>query len=219
MFLDMYSLVLLSTVIIALLSAVLAAFLTFKYKRYRSKNYLFWSIGLWLFTAGVVLEIMFASGIYGEPLIDAYLFIVVLLVEALALGSVQFLGKPAKKAYYMYTIITTIAMTASFFFVDIGNIITNHVVFGLLPLITTVMSSIITFPAAAIIIISAYLTIRRAGAYRDGKVRRHKDLQMSSIIVGVVVVSIAGTLYIAAYPELLYWSEFFGILLLWLGFI
>ncbi|MEM0111658.1 MAG: hypothetical protein QXK90_02700 [Candidatus Parvarchaeota archaeon] len=219
MFLDLHGLVLLSTIVISILSAVLAALLTLKYRKFKSYNYLFWSIGLWLFTFGVVLEVLFASDIYSGLLIDIYLFIVALLVEALALGSVQFLGKKVKKVYYVYAAVTSVAMAVSFFFVDVGNIITNYVVFGPLPLLTTIISSVITFPAAAVIIISAYLTIRRARAYRSDKARRHKDLQMSSIIAGVIVVSVAGTLYIAAYPELLYWSEFFGILLLWLGFV
>ena len=41
---------------------------------------------------------------------------------------------------------------------------------------------------------------------------------MLSIIAGVVVVSIAGGLYIAAVPVFLYYSEFVGIILLWFGF-
>ncbi len=219
MILTLQGIVLLSTVVITILSAVLAFFLTLKYIKLKSKNYLFWSLGLWLFTVGVVLEVLFAFGLYSEVMIDSYLTIVALLVEALALGSVQFLGKTVKKIYYIYAVITTIVIIASFLFVRVGDVIANYVVFGLLPILTTVVSSIITFPAAAIIIVSAYLTIRRSRAYTDKNVRRHKNLQMSSIIAGVVVVSIAGTLYIAAYPELLYWSEFFGILLLWLGFI
>ncbi|MBE5728118.1 hypothetical protein IHE50_01735 [Candidatus Parvarchaeota archaeon] len=219
MILTLQGIVLLSTVVITILSAVLAFFLTLKYIKLKSKNYLFWSLGLWLFTVGVVLEVLFAFGLYSEVMIDSYLTIVALLVEALALGSVQFLGKTVKKIYYIYAVITTIVIIASFLFVRVGDVIANYVVFGLLPILTTVVSSIITFPAAAIIIVSAYLTIRLSRAYTDKNVRRHKNLQMSSIIAGVVVVSIAGTLYIAAYPELLYWSEFFGILLLWLGFI
>jgi hypothetical protein len=219
MILTLHGIVLLSTVVITILSAVLAFFLTLKYFKLKSKNYLFWSIGLWFFAVGVILEVLFALGLYSEVMIDSYLTIVALLVEALALGSVQFLGKTVKKIYYIYAIITTVAIIFSFFFVRVGNIIVNYVVFGLLPMFTTVISAIITFPAAAIIIASAYLAARRTKAYTDRKVRRHKNLQMSSIIAGVVVVSIAGTLYIAAYPELLYWSEFFGILLLWLGFI
>lgn len=41
---------------------------------------------------------------------------------------------------------------------------------------------------------------------------------MLSIIAGVVIVSIAGSLFIAQFPAFLYYSEFIGILLLCLGF-
>ncbi len=216
---DLQSIVIISTTAIFVLSGLLSILLTLRYSKLKSKNYLFWSIGMWLFTFGVILESIFALKIYNEFLIDLYLAVVALLVEFLALGSVQFLGKKVKSIYYVYSVFTSLALIISFMFVKIGNIISNYVVFGLLPLITTVISSIITFPAALIIIISAYLTIRRSKQYKDQKIRRHKVEQMVSIIIGVIVVSIAGTLYIAAYPEVLYWAEFFGILLLWLGFI
>ena len=42
--------------------------------------------------------------------------------------------------------------------------------------------------------------------------------RMLSIILGVIVVATAGSLYIAAIPELLYYSEFIGMVLLWFGF-
>ncbi|MEM3426614.1 MAG: hypothetical protein QXI42_12560 [Thermoproteota archaeon] len=64
-----------------------------------------------------------------------------------------------------------------------------------------------TFPAAAVIIIFAALSYRQ----------RH-SLKMLSIIAGIIIVSIAGTLYIASFPEFLYYSEFICILFLWLGF-
>jgi hypothetical protein len=87
-------------------------------------------------------------------------------------------------------------------------VITNHIVFGALPIFIVITSSIVTFPAAAILIAIAAISY----------LHRH-SAKMLSIIAGVVVVSVAGTLYIAAIPAFLYYSEFIGILLLWLGFI
>ncbi len=43
--------------------------------------------------------------------------------------------------------------------------------------------------------------------------------KMLSIIAGVIIVSIAGSLYIVHFPAFLYYSEFIGISLLWFGFI
>ncbi|MCW1291569.1 MAG: hypothetical protein QXL76_00360 [Candidatus Rehaiarchaeum fermentans] len=210
--------VLISVLIIDILSIILALLMSLKYNKNRSKTYLFWSAGLWAFTISVFLEILFALGIYNEFLISTYVFLVALLVELLALGSIQFFPKFVR-IYYIFCLLSTLALIISLFFVNIGNIIQNYVVYGALPLVTTIISSIITFPAAAIIIISAILTIKRTGKYKDSSVKFKKRVQMISIIIGVLFVSLAGTLYIASYPELLYWSEFGGIVLLWIGFI
>ena len=83
----------------------------------------------------------------------------------------------------------------------------NYVVAGAPPISVIVTSSIATFPAAIVIIWVA------AASYIQ-----KRNVKMLSIIAGVIVVSIAGTLYIASFPAFLYYSEFFGILLLWLGF-
>ncbi|MDE1870492.1 MAG: hypothetical protein KGH71_05965, partial [Candidatus Micrarchaeota archaeon] len=64
-----------------------------------------------------------------------------------------------------------------------------------------------TFPAATVLVIVAAMGYRRT-----------RSLKMVSIIAGVVVVSVAGTLYIASFPSFLYYAEFAGMLLLWMGF-
>ncbi|BFI73535.1 hypothetical protein YN1_5220 [Nanoarchaeota archaeon] len=217
--LDLQEIVVLSTAIITILSFILAILLSLKYFRTKVKNYIFWSSGLYLFSLGAFLELIFALGYYNEFLIDFYLFIVAILVNLLALGSIQFFSNKIKKIYYIYSIITDIILLISFFFVKIGNIIQNYVVFGVLPLLITITSSLVTFPAVIVLLISAIISIRKAKNIEDKEKRRHKIMQMSSIIAGVILLSIAGTLYIAAYPELLYWSQFFGVILLWLGFI
>ncbi len=80
-------------------------------------------------------------------------------------------------------------------------------VFGPLPLSVVITSSIVTFPAAAILIIVAGISYYRG-----------HDKKMLSIILGTIIVSIAGTLYIVQFPAFLYYAEFIGIVLLWLGF-
>jgi hypothetical protein len=93
------------------------------------------------------------------------------------------------------------------FATNVGNVIENYVVYGTLPLSVVVSSSLITFPAAVVLIATAALTYRKS-----------KNYKMLSIIAGVVTVSIAGSLYIVQFPAFLYYSEFAGILFLWLGF-
>ena len=198
-----------STLLILVLTLGLAIIMSYRYVRKRSKPLLYWSTGMWFFVIGVLLEVIFAFGIYSEFLIALYLFVVAMVVESLAIGSMQLIKSiKLKSSYYLYSIITTVLLAYSLYASNIGNVITNHIVFGVLPIFIVITSSIVTFPAAAILIAIAAISY----------LHRH-SAKMLSIIAGVVVVSVAGTLYIAAIPAFLYYSEFIGILLLWLGFI
>jgi len=109
--------------------------------------------------------------------------------------------------YYAYSAFSTLALLVSLIYTEIGNILTEGVVYGPLPTLVIITSSLVTFPASAILIIVA------AFSYYKGHDRR-----MLSIILGTIIVSVAGTLYIAQFPAFLYYAEFIGIVLLWLGF-
>lgn len=214
---------LVTTVVILILSAALAALLTKKYLKTKSRAHLYWSIGLWLFAVGVLQEVAFALNYYPEWLIDAYLLIVVVLVEFLALGSMELTKTPwLKKAfgafvilatlYTVYTLVTsnTALVQNPYLSADstLGPPITDYVFTGPIPLSVAVSSSIATFAAAivlAVVALKSYIKTR--------------NKKLLSIVVGVVVVSVAGTLWLVEYPALLYIAEFVGILLLWIGFI
>jgi hypothetical protein len=190
------------------LTVILALFLTQNYMQKRMRSYLFWSLGLWFFAVGVALEIVFSAGYYSELLIRSYLGIVAVLVELLALGSLQLVkGKDVKTSYYGFSIASGGALAYFLATETVGTILKSYVVAGNPPIGDLVASSVITFPAAAVLIATAALTYRKTHSRK-----------MLSIIAGVVVVSIAGSLYIASFPAFLYYSEFFGIVLLWLGF-
>ena len=197
-----------STLIIALLSGILAAFLTKEWGKSRQKSLAFWSTGLWIFTIAVLFESLFSLSYYSEALIDTYLFLVVVLVEFLATGSLYLLkNKAIKCAYIIYALFIDVALVLAFQYSTVSGIIVNYVVYGVLPLPVVIVSAMGTFPAAIILIVVAALSYRKS-----------RNMKMLSIIAGTLVVSIAGTLYIAAMPEFLYYSEFIGILLLWFGF-
>lgn len=197
-----------STTLTLVLSAVLATFLTKNYFQKRMNSYLFWSLGLWLFTLSVGEELLFSAGYYDELLIATYLGVVAFLVEFLALGSMQLIkGNLIKKAYYAYSIASAVALVYFLATENIGNILNEYVVYGALPLGIIITSSLITFPAAAVLMATAALTYKKT-----------RNRRMLSIIAGVTVVSVAGSLYIDQFPALLYYAEFIGILLLWFGF-
>ena len=198
-----------TTVVTLLLTIFLAAVMTKRYMKRKSVSLMYWSTAIWIFALGVFIEIVFAYGIYSQDLIRSYLFLVAVLVELLALGSMQLAkNRNAKKVYNVFVILSTMLLAYSLMISNIGNIITDYVVFGLLPISVVITSSIITFPAAIILI---------AVAMKSYIVKRSSKLL--SIIAGVIIVSIAGTLYIVQYPAFLYIAEFVGILALWYGFV
>lgn len=198
-----------TTVVTLLLTIFLAAVMTKRYMKRKSVSLMYWSTAIWIFALGVFIEIVFAYGIYSQDLIRSYLFLVAVLVELLALGSMQLAkNRNAKKVYNVFVILSTMLLAYSLMISNIGNIITDYVVFGLLPISVVITSSIITFPAAIILI---------AVAVKSYLVKRSSKLL--SIIAGVIIVSIAGTLYIVQYPAFLYIAEFVGILALWYGFV
>lgn len=199
----------LSTIVILILTLPLAILMLKKYRSKKSLSYLFWGTGLSFFALGVLLEVLFAFNIYNQALIKVYLEAVALLVGFLAAGSIFMLkSKRIHLAYSIFFIAAGAFVAYTLLASKISNLITSHVVFGVLPLSVVLSSSVLTFPAAVIIAVIAAISYKKSGS-----------IKMISIITGVIVVSIAGTLYILAFPAFLYYSEFVGILLLWFGFI
>jgi len=200
--------VLFATVLTLILTFGLAVALSRKYTERRSMSLLFWGLGIWTFTVTVLLEVLFGLGIYSPMLINSYLFLVAILVELLALGSIQLVKSVLiKRAYYIIAAIGAAATALSVYSVNVGNLLVGGVVAGIPPYNVIYASSLATFPAAIVLIAVAAIGYKRT-----------RNIKMLSIIAGVVVVSVAGTLYIASFPSFLYYAEFAGMLLLWLGF-
>ena len=201
--------VIVSTLIMLALTIGLAYKMTRKYLSTKMESMLFWSLGLWACGFGVFLEVLFGFGLYSDFLGGLYLFTVALLVNLLALGSICLIkSKIIKNAYFGFSIFSELLSVYAVASGNVGDILKSYVAALNPPMIVLIASSIITFPAAIILVATAYLSYRKKKSHR-----------MVSIILGVIVVSIAGTLYIDAFPAFLYWSEFVGILLLWIGFI
>lgn len=196
------------TAITLVLSAVLSVYLTKNYLQNKTASLMFWSSGMWLFTVGVFMEVLFAANFAPQMLVDLYLFIVALIVEALALGSIQLVASKRKKAVYLYfCIITTAALAIVLALTKNAGIIKDYVAYGNPSIAVILASSLITFPASLVL----------AGVALISYLKR-RNMKMLSILAGVIVVVIAGTLYIASFPSFLYISEFIGIVLLWFGF-
>ncbi len=199
-----------STIIIFVMSFSLSTVITASYRSRRTSSLLMWSAGLWIFSLAVLLEVLFSVGIYSQLLIKSYLVLVSLLVEMLAMGSVLLLrNKKLTAGYTAYAFLSTVFLVYIMASAgSLGNLLSNGVVFGVIPVMVAVGSAMISGPAAVLLILISAVSYRK-----------RKDPKLLSIIAGVVIVSIAGSLYIAAFPAFLYYSEFIGVLLLWLGFV
>lgn len=193
-----------STIFITIASFLLAITVFFK----KGIAYKFWGSGLSLFVLGAFLEVLFALNFSGTLLFTVYLFSVALLVELLALGSLSLLNdKKIFLGFSIYTILSSLGVIATLIITPASNILVKGVVYGALPLPVVISSSFSTFPSAAILIGVAIYSLKKTGNFK-----------MVWIIAGTILVSVAGSLYIASFPELLYYSEFVGILFLWAGF-
>lgn len=205
----MYTEVLAVTLFVFVASFILSAILTLTYLRSGKNSVLMWSSGMWLFAVSVLLEIIFALGIYRESLIDLYLFLVAILVQLLSMGSVLLLkSRRLTGIYAVYSVAADIFLLYSLITTHIGSILQGGVVFGALPMAVITGSSLVTFPAAVALVAISALSYRRS-----------RNTKLLSIIVGTVVVSVAGTLYIVSFPAFLYVAELVGIILLWAGFV
>lgn len=215
--------VVLSTIIIFVLSFLLAMSLTMKYLKATGKSLLYWSMGMWAFAVGAFIEIIFAFNITGNNLLNSfYLLVVALLVEFLAMGSMQLIkSSKLKLTYNVYVVLTTLVLiyalavsktvytnpSCSPTWYSGCGLVVNYVASGVPSWLVVYASSAITFVASAVLVIVAALSYMKK-----------RNPRLLAIIVGVALVVVAGTLYIASFPVFLYYSEFAGILLLWYAF-
>lgn len=197
-----------STLVFFVLSSVLSAYITKSYFVRKQKNYLYWSAGMWIFALSDLFEVLFAFGIYNQPMAKVYLFLVALLVVPLAMGSLELTkSRRPRITYLVYSVITVLILAYYTFTANVGNIVTDSVVNGNLPLNVIVWSSVITFPALIIIVAIAAL----------GYIRT-KRKKLLWIIAGMIVFAVGGMLYVESLPGSVYYAEFIGLVMLWLGF-
>ena len=199
-----------SLVVLSAIALALAVLVLRRYFAERRPCYLYWGAGLFLFFVTLVEEAALDFGVWSQPLIQSYLVLVAVLVGVLSLGSAELSLAPRWRwPYFGYIAATSVALAVLGFTVTIStSIMTDGVVAGLPPTSIDLVSSLITFPAAVLLIVSSLY----------GAVKQHR-LNLLYIAVGTGVISAAGTLYLVSFPATLYYAEFVGILLLFLGFV
>jgi hypothetical protein len=181
-----------------------------RYVETRSRAQLMWGCGLALATAAMVVESVVYLGVVSSPILEAYVFFSAAIVGVLALGATKILRSPRiERAYTAYIAATSVVVAVASFLTPLpSSMVTNGIITGNPPLFLIVLSSFVTVPATVVLLTATALSLRRSW--------RWQTLLMAA---GAIILGAGGTLYIASFPIALYYAEFIGILLLFLGLV
>ena len=176
----------------------------------RSRTQLMWASGLACATAAMAIEAVVFLGIVSSPILQAYVFFSAAIVGVLSLGATRILQRPRVEAGYTAYILATcgIVGAASFLTPLPNSMVTGGIITGNPPLSLLLLSSLVTGPATVILLAASVMSLRRSWRW-----------QTLLMVAGAVILGAGGTLYIASFPVALYYAEFLGILLLFLGLI
>ena len=192
------------TVVLSILAA--RGFVRFATTRRHSQ--LGWGVGLAFGAVATGIELAAYVGSVSSVMLQAYVFFSAAIVGTLSLGSVRAFRHPLYRNLYASYIIGVSAVVAFFCFTTPvpNSMVQAGVISGNPPVFLLVLSSLITVPATIVLLGFAVISLRRAFHW--------KGLLM---IAGASVLAAGGAFYIASFPVALYYAEFVGIVLLFIG--
>jgi hypothetical protein len=198
------------TLAIFLVNAVLAMLLARFYLKGRSISSLIWSSGMRIFAIAVLLELLFAFGVYSEFLAKVYLFAIAMPLLAFSIGHMQFVrSKAAKRLYYYYCTALAFVLLYALYAANIGSIFNGYEIYGAMPLLVTLLSLATAVSSLAVI---SFVAVKDYITRRQPKVL--------AIIPGAVLFLMNDALHFAAVsPMVLYYYQLLGIALVWVGFV
>jgi hypothetical protein len=181
-----------------------------RYFETRSRSQLMWGSGLGLATAAMFVESVVYLGWVSSPLLQAYVFFSAAIVGVLSLGATRILRSPRLEQAYTAYIGATVGVVAagSALTPMSASMVSGGIIAGNPPLLLIVLSSLVTIPATVVLLSATAISLRRSW--------RWQTLLMAA---GAVILGAGGALYIASFPIALYYAEFLGIFLLFLGLI
>ena len=167
-----------------------------------------WGFGLGFGATATGIELLAYTGFVSPVLLQAYVFFSAAIVGTLSLGMVHAFRRALYRNLYSGYIIATSAVVAFFSFSTPvpGSMVQAGVISGNPPVFLLILSSLITVPATIVLLGFAVLALRRSFHW--------KGLLM---IAGASVLAAGGAFYIASFPVALYYAEFIGIVLLFIG--
>jgi len=199
-----------SLVGLTLLLVILTVRAIVRFFETRSRPQLMWGAGLGLAAAAMAVESIVFFGVLSSPILQTYVFLSAAIVGILSLGATRVLRSPRlENVYTGYTLAACGVVAAACAFTPLPtSMVTSGIITGNPPLMLIVLSSLVTVPATIVLLTATFLSLRRS--------HRWQTLLMAA---GALILGAGGTLYIASFPIALYYAEFLGILLLFLGLV
>jgi hypothetical protein len=182
-----------------------------RYRESPTRAQLMWGSGLVFATGAMFVEAAVYLGSVSSFVLEAYVFFSAAIVGVLSLGATKILRSPRLERGYTAYIVATCALVALFSFLTPlppNSMVSGGIITGNPPFLLLVLSSLVTGPATIVLLTASYLSLRRSWRW-----------QTLLMIGGAVILGAGGTLYIASFPVALYYAEFLGIILLFLGLI
>jgi hypothetical protein len=194
--------------ILTLVLTVLASRGFVRFYQTHKHSQLGWGIGLGFGATATAIELIAYLGVVSTIMLQAYVFFSAAIVGTLSLGSVRAFRRPIYRNLYAGYIIAASAVVGFFSFTTpvSASMVQGGVISGNPPVFLLVLSSFITVPATFVLLGFAVISLRRAFHW--------KGLLM---IAGASVLAGGGVFYIASFPVALYYAEFIGIVLLFIG--
>lgn len=198
-----------SLILLAALTCILAVVEARRYAARYVRAHLYWCAGLALVAASLLIEAVFYYGLWSPVLAQSYFFLVAVLVGLLSLGSAELLFPlRARIVYAAYTVAMMVAVGVYSFTRPIDvSILNGGVVTGNPSLEVVITSTLLTVPAAAVMVIGSVRSALQTRQWR-----------LLSLAAGILVISAAGGLYVVSIPITLYFAEFVGVFLIYVGF-
>jgi hypothetical protein len=174
----------------------------------RSRHQLMFGLGLACGTAALAVELVAYLGLATVWLLQSYVFLSAAIVGVLSLGSARSFRPGLFEPVYTGFIAVIGAIIAWFSFTTSLplSMVRDGVVVGNPPVFLLVLSSIMTVPATVVLLTAAVVHLRRSFHPRG-----------LLMISGACVLGAGGAFYIASFPVILYYAEFVGIIMLFLG--
>ena len=200
----------LSLVLLTATLGTLAARGISRFLRDRSRPQLMWGVGLSLAAAGTGVELVVYVGVVNDPLLQTYVFLSAAIVGILSLGSTRAIRSPRfRTGYTFYALAMCTVVGALTYSTPLSSsMVTGGVISGNPPLDLLVVSSLVTVPATLVLLGAVAISLRRSWQWRT--------LMMG---IGACVLAAGGALYIASFPAALYYSEFIGVILIFIGLV